>query len=195
MNKVLLTGRLTRDPEMRSLASGKAVTQFSVATNEYIGQGKEKAEYHNIVTWDRLAQTCGEFLGKGQQVAIEGRIQTRTWDDDRGKRHWKTEIVANHVEMLSGRRKKDYAAESAANGLAAQAAAYGEATTRRRRGRGDRGRGRAAHRSGRGGRRGLTVRGTRTDRSRDRRRLPLPPPVPFSRRRPRRRPRRHGRRS
>ena len=53
MNKVLLTGRLTRDPEMRSLASGKAVTQFSVATNEYIGQGKEKAEYHNIVTWDR----------------------------------------------------------------------------------------------------------------------------------------------
>src|SRR5438128_1147829 len=82
--------------------------------------------HHNIVTWDRLAQTCGEFLGKGQQVAIEGRIQTRSWDDDRGQRHWKTEIVANHVEMLSGRRKKDYAAESAANGLAAQAAAYGE---------------------------------------------------------------------
>jgi single-strand DNA-binding protein len=124
VNKVLLTGRLTRDPEMRSLASGKAVTQFSVATNEYIGQGKEKAEYHNIVTWDRLAQTCGEFLGKGQQVAIEGRIQTRSWDDDRGQRHWKTEIVANHVEMLSGRRKKDYAAESAANGLEAQAATY-----------------------------------------------------------------------
>ena len=127
MNKVLLTGRLTRDPEMRSLASGKAVTQFSIATNEYIGQGKEKAEYHNIVTWDRLAQTCGEFLGKGQQVAIEGRIQTRSWDDDRGQRHWKTEIVASHVEMLSGRRKKDYAAESAANGLTAQAAAYGDA--------------------------------------------------------------------
>jgi len=126
VNKVLLTGRLTRDPEMRSLSSGKAVTQFSIATNEYIGQGKEKAEFHNIVTWDRLAQTCGEFLGKGQQVAIEGRIQTRSWDDDRGVRHWKTEIVANHVEMLSGRRKKDYAAESAANALEAQASAYGE---------------------------------------------------------------------
>src|SRR5262245_59884436 len=111
---------------MRSLASGKAVTQFSVATNEYIGQGKEKAEYHNIVTWDRLALTCGEFLGKGQQVAVEGRLQTRSWDDDRGARHWKTESVASHVEMLSGRRKKDYAAESAANGLAAQAAVYGE---------------------------------------------------------------------
>ena len=76
-------------------------------------------------TWDRLAQTCGEFLGKGQQVAVEGRLQTRSWDDDAGKRHWKTEVVANHVEMLSGRRKKDYAAESAANGMTAQAAAYG----------------------------------------------------------------------
>ena len=123
MNKVLLTGRLTRDPEMRSLSSGKAVTQFSVATNEYVGGGKEKAEYHNIVTWDRLAQICGEFLGKGQQVAIEGRIQTRSWDDDRGVRHWKTEVVASHVEMLSGRRKRDYEAESAANALAAQAGA------------------------------------------------------------------------
>ena len=126
MNRVLLTGRLTRDPEMRSLASGKAVTQFSVATNEYIGQGKEKAEYHNIVTWDRLAQTCGEFLGKGQQVAIEGRLQTRSWDDEKGARHWKTEIVASHVEMLSGRKKKDYEAEQAADSLVAQAEALGD---------------------------------------------------------------------
>jgi single-strand DNA-binding protein len=127
MNKVLLTGRLTRDPEMRSLASGKSVTQFSVATNEYAGNGKEKAEYHNVVTWDRLAEICGQYLGKGQQVAIEGRLQTRSWDDDRGQRHWKTEVVAGHVEMLSGRRKKDYDAEASADGLVAQAAALGEA--------------------------------------------------------------------
>ena len=127
MNKVMLTGRLTRDPEMRSLASGKNVTTFTVASNEFIGGGREKAEYHPVVTWDRLAEIAGTYLGKGQQVAIEGRLQTRSWDDDRGLRHWKTEIVASHVEMLSGRRKKDYAAESAANGLAAQAAAYGEA--------------------------------------------------------------------
>ena len=73
------------------------------------------------MTWDRLAQTCGEFLGKGQQVAIEGRIQTRTWDDEKGLRHWKTEIVAASVEMLSGRKKKDYAAESSADGLEAAA--------------------------------------------------------------------------
>ena len=71
--------------------------------------------------WDRLAEICGRYLGKGQQVALEGRIQTRTWDDEAGKRHWKTEIVANSVEMLSGRRKKDYAAESAAEGLEVQA--------------------------------------------------------------------------
>jgi single-strand DNA-binding protein len=126
VNKVLLTGRLTRDPEMRSLASGKSVTQFSVATNEYAGNGKERAEYHNVVTWDRLAEICGTYLGKGQQVAVEGRIQTRTWDDDRGQRHWKTEVVAAHVEMLSGRKKKDYDAESAAESLTAQAGALGE---------------------------------------------------------------------
>jgi single-strand DNA-binding protein len=117
MNKVLLTGRLTRDPELRSLASGSSVATFAVATNEYRGNGKERAEYHNVVVWDRLAAVCGQYLGKGQQVAIEGRLQTRQWDDDRGARHWKTEIVAISVEMLSGRRKRDYEADS----IAAQA--------------------------------------------------------------------------
>jgi single-strand DNA-binding protein len=70
-------------------------------------------------TWDRLAEVCGRYLGKGQQVALEGRLQTRTWDDDKGLRHWKTEIVATTVEMASGRTKKDYAAESAAESLEA----------------------------------------------------------------------------
>ena len=126
MNKVLLTGRLTRDPELRALASGKSVTTFNVATNEYAGGGKEKAEFHTIVTWDKLAQVCGQYLGKGQQVAIEGRIQTRSWDDDQGKRHWRTEIVANHVEMLSGRKKKDYEAQAAADALETQAGTLGD---------------------------------------------------------------------
>jgi single-strand DNA-binding protein len=124
MNRVLLTGRLTRDPEMRKLATGKTVTQFSVATNDFRG-GAEKAEYHSVVTWDRLAEICGQYLGKGQMVNIEGRLQTRQWEDENKLRHWKTEIVANAVEMLSGRRKKDYAAESAAEALAAQAEALG----------------------------------------------------------------------
>ncbi len=125
MNKVLLTGRLTRDPELRSLASGKTVTQFNVATNEYRTNGQEKSEFHSIVTWDRLAEICGTYLGKGQQVALEGRLQTRSWDDERGARHWKTEVVATHVEMLSGRRKKDYEAEASAEALAAQASSLG----------------------------------------------------------------------
>lgn len=124
MNRVMLTGRLTRDPEMRKLASGKTVTQFSVATNDYRG-GTEKSEYHNVVTWDRLAEICGQYLGKGQLVNIEGRIQTRQWEDESKSRHWKTEIVASAVEMLSGRRKRDYAAEAAAEALAAQAHALG----------------------------------------------------------------------
>jgi single-strand DNA-binding protein len=127
VNKVLLTGRLTRDPEMRSLASGKNVTTFTVASNEFIGAGREKAEYTAVVTWDRLAEIAGTYLGKGQQVAIEGRLQTRSWDDDRGQRHWKTEVVASHVEMLSGRRKKDYEAQQAAESLEAQAESLGEA--------------------------------------------------------------------
>jgi single-strand DNA-binding protein len=79
------------------------------------------------VAWDRLAEIAGRYLGKGQQVAIEGRLQTRSWDDDKGARHWKTEIVASHVEMLSGRRKKDYEAQQAADSLVAQAEALGEA--------------------------------------------------------------------
>jgi single-strand DNA-binding protein len=124
MNRVLLTGRLTRDPEMRTVATGKTVTQFSLATNEYRG-GAEKAEYHTVVTWDRLAEICAQYLTKGMLVAVEGRLQTRQWEDDRKIRHWKTEIVAAQVEMLSGRRRKDYGAESAAEALAAQAAQLG----------------------------------------------------------------------
>ena len=124
LNRVLLTGRLTRDPEMRSLANNKTVTQFRIATNDYRG-GQEKAEFHTVVTWDRLAEICAQYLGKGQLVAVEGRLQTRQWEDDRKLRHWKTEIVAASVEMLSGRKKKDYAAESAAEALATQATQLG----------------------------------------------------------------------
>ncbi|MEX0630509.1 MAG: single-stranded DNA-binding protein [Chloroflexota bacterium] len=115
MNKVLLVGRLTRDPELRTLPSGKHVANFTIATNEYRGTGaEERTEYHAIVAWDRLAEICGQFLGKGQLVDLEGRLQTRQWDDDAGKRHWKTEVVSNSLEMLSGRGKKEYAKEAQA---------------------------------------------------------------------------------
>jgi single-strand DNA-binding protein len=124
MNRVMLTGRLTRDPELRTTAGGKAVVQFSIASHEYVG-GKEKSEFHSIIAWNRLAETCGRYLGKGQQVAVEGRIQTRSWDDTEGRRHWKTEIIASGVEMLAGRRRRDNAGEQAADALEAQAQAAG----------------------------------------------------------------------
>lgn len=112
MNKVMLVGRLTRDPELRSLPSGKPVANFAIATNEFRGSGAgERTEYHNVVAWDRLAEICGQFLSKGQLVDAEGRLQTRQWDDDAGIRHWKTEVVINQLEMLSGRGKKEAAKE------------------------------------------------------------------------------------
>ena len=136
MNKVLLVGRLTRDPELRSLPSGKPVANFVVATNEYRGSGAgERTEYHNIVAWDRLAEICGKFLSKGQLVDIDGRLQTRQWDDDAGVRHWKTEVVAANLEMLSGRGKKDYAkeaqivAEAGPDGMPAPETGNGAATS------------------------------------------------------------------
>jgi single-strand DNA-binding protein len=90
---------------MRALASGKVVTTFAVTTSEYVGNGTETAEHHAIVVWDRLAEICAMYLGKGQHVAVEGKLHTRQWDDDLGRRHWKTEVVASAVEMLSGRAK------------------------------------------------------------------------------------------
>lgn len=122
MNRVILIGRLTRDPELRTLASGKPVATFTVATNNFRAGGREIAEYHPVIAWDSLAEVVGRYLGKGQQVAVEGRLQTRSWDDERGARHWKTEIVADNVEMLTGRLKKDYAAATAAESEASHGA-------------------------------------------------------------------------
>ena len=128
MNKVLLAGRLTRDPEMRALAPAASTSRNSAwPPPSTPATARNAAEFHNIVTWDRLAEVCGRYLGKGQQVALEGRLQTRTWDDEKGLRHWKTEIVASSVEMLSGRKKKDYAAESAADAIEDAAAEPDEA--------------------------------------------------------------------
>ena len=105
MNRVLLTGRLTRDPETRTLSTGKPITTFTLATSEF-HDGAERAEYHNVIAWDRLAEIGGRYLSKGNQVAIEGRLQTRAWDDERGARHWKTEVVASHIELLSARARR-----------------------------------------------------------------------------------------
>jgi single-strand DNA-binding protein len=127
MNRVMLVGRLTRDPELRSLPSGKPVATFTVATNDYRSAGNERTEYHACVAWDRLAEICGQFVTKGQLVDVEGRLQTRQWDDDAGKRHWKTEVVVSSLEMLSGRAKKDYAREAQAVATAPESLSDGEA--------------------------------------------------------------------
>jgi single-strand DNA-binding protein len=119
VNKAILTGRLVRDPDLRRLASGKAVCAFSLATNTFLGNGREQTEFHSVIAWDRLAEVCAEFLGKGQMAAIEGRIQTRSWDSPEGVRHWKTEVIATRVELLSGRQRRSFEATSAAEGLPA----------------------------------------------------------------------------
>ncbi len=104
LNKAIIIGNLTRDPEMRALPSGIQVCSFSVATNRVFkdkdGNKKEQADFHNIVVFGRQAETAGQYLKKGQSVLIEGRIQTRSWDDKgTGEKKYRTEIVADRVQF------------------------------------------------------------------------------------------------
>lgn len=108
LNKAILIGNLTRDPEMRYTPQGHAVTSFGVATNrdwKVEGDKREETEFHNIVAWNKLAELCNQLLKKGTKVYIEGRLQTRDWTDDKGIRHFKTEIVAEDMIVLSSRRE------------------------------------------------------------------------------------------
>ena len=104
VNKVILIGRLGADPEVRYTNDGTAVASFNVATNErwanQKGEKEERTEWHRIVAWRRLGEICGEYLSKGKQVYIEGRLQTRSWEDRDGNKRWTTEIVATNMRML-----------------------------------------------------------------------------------------------
>lgn len=104
VNKVILIGNLGKDPEIRYTPAGMAIANFTIATSETRpnkdGQKEEKTEWHKIVTFGKLAEICGEYLAKGRQVYIEGRIQTRAWDDKEGNKRYTTEIVANQMQML-----------------------------------------------------------------------------------------------
>lgn len=104
LNKAMIIGNLTRDPEIRTTANGTNVASFGVATNhswtDASGQKQDKAEFHNIVAWAKLADICGQFLAKGRKVYIEGRIQTREWDAQDGTKKSRTEIVAENMIML-----------------------------------------------------------------------------------------------
>jgi len=104
INKAILIGHLGRDPEIRYTPSGTAVANFTMATTETIsskdGGREDRTEWHRIVAFGRLAEICGEYLAKGRQVYIEGRIQTRDWEDREGKKRTTTEIIANTMQML-----------------------------------------------------------------------------------------------
>lgn len=108
LNKVIIIGVLGRDPEMRYTPSGRPVTSFSVATSRTWvsaeGERREETEWFNVVAWGNLAEICKAHLTKSQQVYVEGRLQTRGWEDDTGKKHFRTELVANEMILLGDRR-------------------------------------------------------------------------------------------
>lgn len=106
LNKVILIGRLTRDPDLRSTTSGVSCTTFTLAVdrNYTNQQGEREADFIPIVTWRNLAETCGKYLGKGRLVAVSGRIQVRTYEDNDGQRRYVTEVVADQVQFLERAR-------------------------------------------------------------------------------------------
>jgi len=104
INKVILVGRLGADPEIRYTQGGAGVANFNMATSESWtdkeGQKQEKTEWHRVVVWGKMAEICAQYLQKGRQVYVEGRLQTRQWDDKDGNKRYTTEIVANTVQFL-----------------------------------------------------------------------------------------------
>jgi single-strand DNA-binding protein len=124
LNKVIIIGNVGRDPEMRFTPSGRPVTSFSVATSRTWvsaeGERREETEWFNVVAWGNLAEICKAHLTKNQQVYVEGRLQTRGWEDESGKKHFRTELVASEMILLGDRRNQstdfDYISEEGDNG-------------------------------------------------------------------------------
>lgn len=104
LNRATIIGNVTRDPETRTTTQGTNVATFSVATNlrwvAASGERQDKTEYHNVVAWRKLADICSQYIKKGTKIYVEGRLQTRSWDDAQGQKHWRTEIVADNVILL-----------------------------------------------------------------------------------------------
>jgi single-strand DNA-binding protein len=122
VNKVILIGNIGRDIEVRHTPSGLAVAKFSLATNEYRkdknGQRQEQTEWHNIVAFGKLAEFCGQHLGKGRTIYVEGSIRTRTYDDDKGNRRYFTEIIAQNIRFVGPKPQGGEPASGAAPGEA-----------------------------------------------------------------------------
>ena len=110
LNKVMIIGNLGADPEMRYTANGSAVTTFNVATSRRFtdssGERREETEWFRVVTWNRLAETCAQYLVKGRQVYVEGRLQTRSWEGQDGQKRYTTELIAEDVRFLGGGRQE-----------------------------------------------------------------------------------------
>ena len=127
VNKVILKGNLGGDPELRSTPGGTSVASFTLATNESWtdkdGTKQERTEWHRIVVWSRLAEICGQYLRKGSQVYIEGRLQTRSWEDKQGNQRKTTEIVARDMQMRGARSEGNGAPSEAGAGTPDFAAA------------------------------------------------------------------------
>jgi len=108
LNKVMLIGRLTRDPELRTTPNGQSVTSFGLATNlvwvDKDGQKQEKVEFHNIVAWRKLAEICSQYLHRGSRCYIEGRLQTRDWTGQDGVKRYRTEVIADNMIILDSQR-------------------------------------------------------------------------------------------
>ncbi len=125
LNKIFVLGNLTRDPEVRALPSGQNVVNFAVATNriwnDKNGQRQEDTQFHNVVVFGRMADVCAKYLNKGKMVLVEGRIQTRSWDATDGTKKYRTEIVAEGIQ-LGPRREGEYSASAAINRSPAPAA-------------------------------------------------------------------------
>jgi single-strand DNA-binding protein len=127
LNKVMLIGNITRDPELRSTASGQSVASFSIATNRVwkdpsSGERRESAEFHNIVAWGKLAEICGQYLRKGSKLYVEGRLQTRNWQGQDGNKRYTTEIVMENMIMLDRKPQGGFQSAGAPIQSAPQAA-------------------------------------------------------------------------
>lgn len=111
VNKVIVLGNLGKDPELKELPGGNKVAKFPVATSEsWIGkdgQRQERTEWHNMVVWGKLADTCAQYLARGKQAYFEGRLQTRSWEDDQGQKKYITEVVVQSMIMVSAKDKGD----------------------------------------------------------------------------------------
>ena len=119
MNKVILCGRLTQDPEIRYTQTGKAVASFTLAVNRYISQGKNEADFIPIVVWDKLAEVCGNNLTKGQKLLVEGRLQIRSYETNDGQKRRVAEVVAQNIEFLERRKEVNSEIENAIKSMGA----------------------------------------------------------------------------